>query len=93
MTAPLEVTRDDEKHTGHACYRAHADGRVTVLCPYGHLVSSVAPGQWGGSVWHARSSFGDDVVTCHGRLAPSAKPYPFKDTALGAWAAARKVVA
>src|SRR5437899_108627 len=81
----IEITRDEEKHTGPACYREHKHkGRpssVTVMCPYGHLVTVVDP--WAGSTWQCKASFGDDIVTCHGALRPNARPYPFKDTFLG----------
>ena len=77
----IEVTRDENKHTGPACYRAGKRGRVTVLCPYGHLVATVE--RWAGSTWEARAAWGDDIVTCHGALAADAKPYPFRDTFMG----------
>lgn len=76
----ITITRDEHKHTGPACYRQHGRG-VTVLCPYGHLVTTVE--MWAGSAWEASAAFGDDVVTCHGKLAASAEPYPFRDTFLG----------
>ena len=74
-------------HKGHACYRAHSDGRVTVMCPFGHFVASVAPRQWGRSVWSTRAAWGEDVVECGGKLLPGAKPYPFTDTFVGRGAA------
>lgn len=79
----IEVKRDEKSHSGPACYRRHKDGSVTVMCPYGHYVASVAPGAWANSVWSVRSAWGEDIVTCSGALAPDAKPYPFSDTFVG----------
>ena len=79
----LEITRTETEHRGHACYRQRRDGGVTVMCPYGHLVDNVAPRHWGTSVWSHRAAWGEDVVTCHGKLLPNAVPYPFNDTFVG----------
>jgi hypothetical protein len=87
MPNPILVERNADFHRGPACYRSDKRGRVTVMCPYGHLVESIEPGDWGTSVWLGRSSFGGDTVTCHGFLKAEAKPYPFADTFLGAHAA------
>lgn len=83
MNRKVVVNRDETSHTGPACYRSHRGGRVTVLCPYGHFVDTVGPGQWATSSWAMRASWGHDVVTCRGALKPDAEPYPFPDTFLG----------
>ena len=79
----ITIDRTDTEHSGPACYRAHKDGAITVLCPYGHYVEHIAAGQWATSSWSSRASWGDDRVTCHGALANDAQPYPFNDTFLG----------
>lgn len=79
----ITVERDEKVHSGPACYRQHKSGTVTVMCPYGHYVDSIAPGMWGESVWSTRAAWGDDIVTCHGALKPDARPYPFTDTFTG----------
>lgn len=79
----ITVERNEKSHTGPACYRQRRDGGVTVMCPYGHLVRSIAPGEWAGSIQEQQAGWGEDIVTCHGALAPDAKPYPFSDTFIG----------
>lgn len=58
-------------HTGRPTVR-HADhGRVLVLCPVGHLVQSVAAGDWTGSALEAQVGDPTYLVTCTG-AAPAA---------------------
>jgi hypothetical protein len=57
-----------EPHTGRPQVRRGPQRRVTVLCPFGHLVWSIAPGDWAGSWYQARLTDPAFTVTCHGSL-------------------------
>lgn len=61
-------------HRGRVQFRMNPAGGGTVLCPYGHLVTSWRPGEWAGSYIEARISAGWDVE-CDGAL-PGALPHP-----------------
>ena len=56
-------------HTGKPIVRTSPDGkRVTVLCPYGHLVTAIPMKEWAGSALEARVGHPDCVVECRGAL-------------------------
>ncbi|MFI9591143.1 hypothetical protein [Nonomuraea sp. NPDC052265] len=59
---------DPEPHTGRPLARRTDYGRIMILCPAGHLVQSVAAGDWAGSRIEARVGNPNYTVTCHGAL-------------------------
>lgn len=54
-------------HCGRLRINPNSDGSVSVLCPLGHIVTRVRKGEWSGSIWEAKVSFGDKV-TCDGTV-------------------------
>ena len=59
-----------DMHEGGVRFQRRSDGGTSVLCPYGHLVDSIAPGKFALSVWSTRGQ--GYRVTCYGKL-PSTK--------------------
>ncbi|MFI6290071.1 phosphoadenosine phosphosulfate reductase family protein [Nonomuraea sp. NPDC050790] len=53
-------------HRGRPQVRRGRDGRVSILCPYGHLITSVSRGEWAGSITEAHVGDPSYTVTCYG---------------------------
>jgi hypothetical protein len=65
-----ETRADPDYHEGRPVFRSNRQGGVTVLCPVGHLVTSIRKGEWAGSIWEAHAGDKSYTVQCIGKLPP-----------------------
>ena len=57
-------------HEGRPIFRPakHYRRAILVLCPVGHLVHVIRPGEWAGSVWECRATDPANTVRCYGTM-------------------------
>jgi len=65
----------DDYHEGRPVIRTSTDKKsVIVLCPYGHLHTSLPMKEWAGSWLEARASDQSWTVRCYGALPKPKEP-------------------